>query len=65
MLDRLACMHGTFVAGILCAMRDLSAPGICPDCKVIWYPIFSEEHLNINGANDTIRTGTPEALLRL
>ncbi len=57
----LACMHGTFVAGILCAMRGLSAPGICPDCKVIWYPIFSEQ-LNINGANDTIPTSTPEEL---
>lgn len=39
----IACIHGTFVAGILCAERGLSAPAICPDCKIIVNPIFREE----------------------
>jgi hypothetical protein len=38
----IACVHGTFVAGIICAMRGLSAPAICPSCEVILYPIFPE-----------------------
>src|SRR5215469_3919563 len=25
-----ACVHGTFVAGVLCAKRDSGAPAICP-----------------------------------
>jgi subtilisin family serine protease len=41
--DSIACMHGTFVAGMLCARRGLSAPAICPDCKLLVYPIFSVE----------------------
>ena len=55
----IACMHGTFVAGILCAMRGLSAPAICPSCKVIWYPIFSEEQSDITVAKSTIPNSTP------
>jgi subtilisin family serine protease len=50
-----ACMHGTFVAGILCAKRDSSAPAICPGCKIILYPILPENNLcSIN--NDTDNT---------
>ena len=40
--DSVACMHGTFVAGILCAKRDSVAPSICPDCTLLVRPIFSE-----------------------
>lgn len=29
-----ACMHGTFVAGILVAARESPAPAICPDCTL-------------------------------
>jgi hypothetical protein len=47
--NSIACEHGTFVAGILCAMRGPSAPAICPSCEVILYPIFSEEHLDARG----------------
>ena len=39
----IACIHGTFVAGILCAERGLSAPAICPNCEIILNPIFMEE----------------------
>jgi subtilisin family serine protease len=37
-----ACMHGTFVAGILCAKRNSSAPAICPNCTLLVRPIFAE-----------------------
>lgn len=39
----IACSHGTFVAGILCAKRGLSAPAICPNCEIILNPIFRED----------------------
>lgn len=37
-----ACLHGTFVAGILSAMRNSSAPGICPNCTLVIRAIFTE-----------------------
>jgi subtilisin family serine protease len=37
-----ACMHGTFVAGILSAKRGSSAPAICPNCTLLVRPIFPE-----------------------
>lgn len=37
-----ACLHGTFVAGILSAARDSSSPGICPNCTLLIRPIFAE-----------------------
>lgn len=37
-----ACLHGTFVAGILSAKRDSSAPAICPACTLLVRPIFAE-----------------------
>lgn len=37
-----ACMHGTFIAGILSAKRGADAPAICPDCTLLVRPIFSE-----------------------
>ena len=40
--DSTACLHGTFVAGILSAKRNGSAPAICPDCTLLVRPIFSE-----------------------
>src|SRR5438309_1056056 len=30
-----ACQHGTFVAGILCAKRSSIAPAICPNCTLL------------------------------
>jgi subtilisin family serine protease len=35
-----ACIHGTFVAGILHARRDAFFPGLCPQCTLIINPIF-------------------------
>jgi subtilisin family serine protease len=37
-----ACMHGTFVAGMLAAKRSSPAPAICPDCTLLVRPIFAE-----------------------
>jgi subtilisin family serine protease len=37
-----ACVHGTFIAGILSAKRNSHAPAICPDCTLLIRPIFSE-----------------------
>jgi subtilisin family serine protease len=37
-----ACLHGTFVAGILIAKRESSAPAICPSCTLLIRPIFAE-----------------------
>ena len=40
--ESLACRHGTFVAGVLCARRGAAAPAICPDCSFVVRPIFRE-----------------------
>jgi subtilisin family serine protease len=37
-----ACLHGTFVAGILAARRTSAAPAICPNCTLIVRPVFPE-----------------------
>jgi subtilisin family serine protease len=37
-----ACLHGTFVAGILCGKRNSIAPAICPNCTLLVRPIFAE-----------------------
>jgi len=41
-LESVACMHGTFVAGMLVARRGSQAPAICPGCSLVLRPIFSE-----------------------
>ena len=38
-----ACMHGTFIVGILSRKRSSQAPSICPDCTLLICPIFTEE----------------------
>ncbi len=40
--NSVACMHGTFVAGMLFAKRASLAPGICPECTLLVRPIFAE-----------------------
>ena len=37
-----ACIHGTFIAGILSAKRSSDAPALCPDSTLLVRPIFSE-----------------------
>lgn len=41
-IDSLACLHGTFTAGMLAADRSSQAPALCPDCTFILRPIFCE-----------------------
>jgi subtilisin family serine protease len=40
--DSTACLHGTFIAGILSAKRNSPAPAICPNCTLLIRPIFAE-----------------------
>lgn len=37
-----ACLHGTYIAGILSAARHSLPPGLCPGCTVLVRPIFAE-----------------------
>ncbi|PYS93723.1 MAG: peptidase S8 [Acidobacteria bacterium] len=53
-----ACMHGTFVAGILCARRDSPAPAICPNCTLLVRSIFAET----GSANKQLPSATPGEL---
>jgi subtilisin family serine protease len=52
--NSIACIHGTFVTGILCAKRGSPAPAICPGCQIILYPVFTENDSHID--NDTSNT---------
>lgn len=54
-----ACMHGTFVAGILLAKRNSEAPAICPDCTLLVRSIFVETTLR----NGQMPSTTPEELV--
>jgi subtilisin family serine protease len=53
-----ACIHGTFVAGVLCAKRGSLAPAIAPNCTLLLRPIFAE---GTNGHSD-MPSATPEEL---
>ena len=53
-----ACLHGTFVAGMLAARRGSAAPAICPGCTLLVRPIFSET----SPANGDMPSATPEEL---
>lgn len=56
--DSMACLHGTFVAGILSAKRGSSAPAICPDCTLLIRPVFTEA----TAGNMQMPSATPQAL---
>src|SRR5262245_31620517 len=56
--DSAACMHGTFVAGILSAKRTSPAPAICPNCTLLIRPIFAET----TAANGEMPSALPEEL---
>jgi subtilisin family serine protease len=40
-----ACVHGTFIAGILSGKRNSVAPAICSNCTLLIRPIFAETTL--------------------
>ncbi len=58
--NSVACLHGTFVAGILSARRGSSAPAICPDCTLLVRPIFAETL----AADQQMPSATPEELAK-
>ena len=53
-----ACLHGTFVAGILSAKRGSVAPAVCPNCTLLVRPIFVETKT----MNGEMPSATPEEL---
>lgn len=53
-----ACLHGTFVAGILSAKRNSPAPAICPNCSILVRPIFPEVPLG----SEQMTRATPQEL---
>ncbi len=53
-----ACLHGTYIAGILCGKRGSIAPAICPNCTVLVRPIFAEAAEGM----DQMPSATPEEL---
>ena len=53
-----ACLHGTFVAGILSAKRGSVAPAICPNCTLLVRSIFAETE----AANGEMPNAMPEEL---
>lgn len=57
----LACMHGTFIAGILSSKRGLPSPAICPKCTLLVHPVFMEAP-NSNKNEFNIPSTTPELL---
>jgi subtilisin family serine protease len=56
--NSIACLHGTFVAGILAARRNARAPAICPNCTLLIRPIFGEA----TAEPDHMPSATPKAL---
>jgi subtilisin family serine protease len=65
-LESVACMHGTFVAGMLVARRGSQAPAICPGCTLILRPIFPEttkdNHLMPSASPEELATAISEAI---
>src|SRR4051812_38927259 len=53
-----ACVHGTFVAGIISAERNSGAPAICPNCTLLVRPIFSERTFG----SQSMPSATPQVL---
>jgi subtilisin family serine protease len=53
-----ACLHGTFVAGMLSARRGSPAPAICPDCTLLIRPIFAET----TAGREHMPSATPDEL---
>ena len=53
-----ACLHGTFVAGILSAKRNSPAPSICLACTLLIRPIFAEA----TSGREQMPSATPQEL---
>jgi subtilisin family serine protease len=53
-----ACVHRTFVGGVLGAKRGSAAPAICPGCTLLVRPIFSET----SSLDEQVPSATPKEL---
>jgi subtilisin family serine protease len=58
-----ACTHGTFIAGMLCAKRGASAPAICPRCTLLLRPIFAEKGSSTEQMPNATPTELAQAIL--
>lgn len=58
--ESIACIHGTFIAGMLVAKRGSPAPSICPACTLLIRPVFAE---TLQG-NDPMPSATATELSR-
>ena len=47
-VNSVACAHGTYVPGISSGARGSEAPAICPDCVLLFRPIFLEATTGID-----------------
>ncbi len=56
--NSMACLHGTFVAGILSAKRNSPAPAICPNCTLVIRAIFAEA----TTGSEQLPSATPQEL---
>jgi len=56
--NSMACLHGTFIAGILSAKRNSPAPAICPNCTLLIRPIFTET----TAGREHVPSATPQEL---
>ncbi len=56
--ESVACVHGTFVAGILVANPQSPTPGVCPACTLVVRPIFHQ----IETRPDSVPVTTPAEL---
>lgn len=54
------CLHGTFMAGILCAVRGAGVPAICPGCTLLVRPIFEET----SSKTERVPSASPTELAR-
>jgi subtilisin family serine protease len=57
-----ACLHGTFVAGMLFARRSSSAPGICPNCTLLVRPVFSEGQEGVRAVPEELALAVKECV---
>ena len=53
-----ACMHGTFIAGIMFGTRGGVAPALCPGCTLLVCPIFGDAAPE----DEQVSSATPEDL---
>jgi len=62
-----ACMHGTFIVGILSGIRNSTSPAICPQCPILLRPIFKDGSslaVSDNYNNINIPISTPQELAK-